>query len=127
MATPAAARKVTIFYEGGSARAPRATIEKLLGPVSLGWARPQTDFFLERRRPYGSRQRTNAAAGEAIMVNFKDGESYTFRITGTHKAFISEVLAKGGESSVASIVSERGTEYGETTQDEGDDGGGIIV
>lgn len=113
MATAPEARKITIFYPGGSARAPRATIEAILGEVTLGWQQPITDTEVERRRPYGSRQKTNAAAGEEMKVVFKNGDVFTVRITGTHTAFIREVLAAGGESTVSQIVSARGTEYGE--------------
>jgi len=116
MPTPAAARKVSIFYPGGSARAPRATIQKVLGTITMGWQAPITDTEVEARRPYGSRQRTGAAAGEAMKVIFKDGDEYTVRITGTHKAFIAQVLAGSAASSVAMIVSERGSEYGERPQ-----------
>lgn len=127
MPTPVAARKLTIFYPGGSCRAPRATLEKLLGTLQLGWQTPITDTEVEARRPYGSRQRTGSAAGEAMRVVFKDGDEYTVRITGTHKAFIAQVLSEGGASSVSQIVSERGTEYGERPQTVGEGGPGPIV
>ena len=101
----------TARYEGGSVTATQAHLEKLFGEVPLVW-KPITDSDFAKRRPYGSRQRVQAVAGEAIQVSFTDGKKLTYRVTGPHKTFLNKVLAGSRGDRVAQVISKRGSIYG---------------
>lgn len=112
MATAPEARLITVRYDGGSVRAPKANIEKLLGDVdsaqeARGWG-PDPG----RRRPYGYRRRTNAAAGRPLKLTFADGETWTYRVTGTVKRFVNRIVRRELGDQVVSIVTPRGAETG---------------
>lgn len=112
MATVADARLVTIRYDGGSVRAPKANLDKLIGSTDAaldarGWG-PEPGA----RRPYGYRRRTNAAAGIPLRLTFADGETWTYRVTGTVKRFVNRIVRRGLGDEVVSIVSPRGAETG---------------
>lgn len=98
---------MTVSYLDGSARAPRGFIEYLFSPQQRVWSRQSGSG----RRPYKTRQRTNAGAGEPMKVVVEGGNAYTVRITGTHAAFIDYVIARAIVP-VLNVYSERGTEYG---------------
>ena len=117
MAVDPKARLNTIAYSKGTVTAPRGLLEYLFGGSSfnsswLASTNPLDNLTGRRRRKYGTRQRSNARAGEPMQLVLKNGEVYTARITGTHTAFINEFLSKGGGVNVANIFSERGTIYG---------------
>lgn len=111
MATATAARLVTVRYDGGSVRATRAAIRKLTGETdaaleSQGWGRAPG-----ARRPYGYRRRTNAAAGTPLKVDFADGETWTYRVTGPIKRFLDRVVRRGLGDEVDMVTSPRGAEF----------------
>jgi hypothetical protein len=108
MAADPKRRNQTVQYDGGTATGAAGLIEFLFGAQQLVWE-GGTDSNL--KRPYGSRQRSNAAAGEPMTVELLDGSTYTLRVTGTHKAFIAK-LVKPAEDKIAQVYSERGTIYG---------------
>lgn len=112
MATASEARLVTVRYDGGSVRAPKANLDKLLG---------DTDAALEARgwgpdpganRPYGYRRKTKAAAGIPLKVTFSDGETWTYRVTGPVKRFVNRIVRRNLGDEVVSIVTPRGAETG---------------
>lgn len=118
MATAPEARTGLVTYEGGSVSAPQANLRLLFPEQTLRWKVPTGTTRNGRRKRARSRQRSNAAAGEALQVVFTSGEIWTFRVTGPHIDFIRAVLANGGESRVLNVWSERGTEYGPEPDDD---------
>lgn len=118
MAVPAAARKTIVVYDGGSIQAPLGVISLLFPTSQLKWRRPSGFSLSGRKRKYGSRQRSNNAAGEAFKVRFKNGDTWTMRVTGKHQRFIEEILETSAGDNVVQIYSERGTIYGPQYIDE---------
>lgn len=112
MATAPEGRLVTVRFQKGSLRAPKANIEKLVSISSAGWVGGPTLEGGQRRRKYGYRRKSNAAAGQAITIDFADGERWTYRLTGTVENFISRLIAPGTNDAVTSITTQRGAEYG---------------
>lgn len=114
MATPAAARRLTVRFPGGYVVAPRATLEALFGNFEANWVPAGGLLPSGRRRKYPSRQASNNATGEPMRVKLTNGEDWTVRLVGNHETFIDLVLAGAGASNVAEIVSQRGTTYAQT-------------
>lgn len=108
MAVDPLRRQYLVTYDKGSVSGARGNIEALFGTVEPTW---QVRTGGPRKRPYGSRQRSNARAGQPMTVVFTDGYQCTVRVTGTHTAFIQQVLARA-EGEISNIYSERGTWYG---------------
>lgn len=112
MATAPEARLRTVRFQDGSVRATKAALDKLLGSTdeaveSRGWG-PVPGF----RRPYGGRNKTNAAAGLPIKLGFADGEVWTYRVTGTVKNFINRVVRRELGDQVVELTTPRGRETG---------------
>lgn len=96
---------ITFVYPGGWVRGAKGLLDYLLGPQVLEWAPTSTG-----RRPYGSRQRANAAAGEVMFIEVADDDVYTVRISSTQAEFIRELVSRA-EGKIEAIWSERGTLY----------------
>ena len=112
MATAPEGRLVTIRFDKGSIRAPKANIE-LLKNISAGnWTPGAVAIPGVRRRKYGYRRKSNAAAGQAIQIDFANGERWTYRLTGTVENFISRIIATGTNEPVTGVTTQRGAEYG---------------
>lgn len=112
MATAPEGRLVTVRFPKGSLRAPKANIEKVVSIASAGWTGGPTLEGGRRRRKYGYRRKSNAAAGQAITIDFADGERWTYRLTGTVENFISRLVAPGSNDAITAITTQRGAEYG---------------
>lgn len=112
------ARRQTVRYRGGSVTATLGAIQKLLGQKTLGWSNPITDTEVEKRRPYASRRTSRSAAGTPAIVTFLDGEQWTYRVTGTQKAFVGEMIGAIGGEGVAEIKFQRKTKYAPEPQDQ---------
>lgn len=112
MATAPNARLITIRYQGGSVRAPKANIEYLAGGVELSWAGLALTGGGGAGRPYGYRRKANASAGQPVKVIFNNGEDYTFRVTGGVKNLINFMLSRSTLNNVQQIVTQRGSEFG---------------
>jgi hypothetical protein len=98
----------TISYPGGTVTAPLGLLKFIFGDVVPVWTRgPQGGG----RRPYGSRQRSNAAAGEPIKLRLVGGKVYTVRVTGEHWRFIDQILANSS-GTIVEAYSQRGSIYG---------------
>lgn len=108
MAADILRRNMTVNYTKGSCTGAAGLIEFLFGPQDLVWGGGEDG---PRKRPYGSRQRSNAAAGEPIVIELTGGDQYTVRVTGTHKRFITEVCIPN-QDKIEQVYSERGTIYG---------------
>ena len=100
----------TIIYTGGTATAPKGVIGAIFPSTSPSWF-PNGSSGIGKR-PFGSRQRDSRRAGEDIYVRFLSGSVFAVRVTGTHKAFLTNLLMLGNVTSVLQVWSERGTIYG---------------
>jgi hypothetical protein len=108
MAIDPNAMQQTISYPGGTVTGALGLLKYIFGDVVPVWTRgPQGGG----RRPYGSRQRSNAAAGEPIKLRLITGEIYSVRVTGEHWRFIDQVIANSS-GTISEVYSERGTIYG---------------
>jgi hypothetical protein len=112
MATNPQGRLVTIRYEKGSIRGPKANIEKLKSISTGSWTPGADPIPGIRRRKYGYRRKSNAAAGQSIQIEFADGERWSYRLTGTVENFISRIIATGTNDAVVGVTTQRGAEYG---------------
>ena len=111
MAAVKEARLVTVRFDEGSVRATRAAVDKLLGSALSPSTGPSWGPVPGARRPYGHRRVTNSAAGSPLSLRFEDGEVWTYRVTGTIKNFIDQVLKLEGAGTVISVTSPRGAEF----------------
>lgn len=96
-------------FSGGFIRGAKGLLDYLFGDLDLQWQ--TTGQSGNRRRPFGSRQRSNSAAGQPMKIRLDTGEVYTVRTTSTQKTFIAEVIRAAGPK-VVEVWSERGTSYG---------------
>lgn len=111
MAIDPLARELTVKYSGGSIRGARGNIVFLLGDLPVSWAGLSAGGAGGFRRPYGYRRASNAAAGQPIKVTFSTGEEAVYRVTGTVKRFIQEVLSKTSGLRISKIESQRGAQW----------------
>lgn len=105
----------TIVYPGGTATGIGGLIDYLFGEVELAWAATNPGPNVPgqpKKRKYASKQASNAAAGEPIRLRLDTGDLYTLRVTGTHTAFIDQLILSGASVKVEQVFSERGTKYG---------------
>lgn len=112
MATNPQGRLVTARFQKGSIRAPKANIELLKSITAGGWSSGLPPIPGVKRRKYGYRRKSNASAGQAIQVDFDNGERWTYRLTGTVENFIARIIATGTNEPVTGITTQRGAEYG---------------
>lgn len=112
MAMDPGRRKISLGFSGGYIYGAKGLLEHLFGSLTVSW-RPVRDAGL-RKRPYGSRQRSNAAAGELIFLRLTDGSVYSVRTTATHRVFLDELILHARDK-VLGAWSQRGTLYGPTT------------
>lgn len=108
MARVPGAEIVQYGFNGGYIRGPKGLIEFLFGTLDFAWTTASGDG--RYKRPYGSRQRSNAAAGQVMKLKLSTGEVYSVRTTSTQKAFLSEVISSAGNK-IDEVWSERGTIY----------------
>ena len=116
MALEPLAKKITVRFPNGSVAASMAAINKLIGTQVLGWNAPITDSDFLKRRPYGSTRVSRASAGAAALVTFRDGSTWTYRVTGTQKNFLRYFLQDSDSDNVVSIKFPRKTRYGSVPQ-----------
>ena len=100
----------TVVYTGGTLTAPKGVIGAIFPGTSPSWF-PNGSSGIGKR-PFGSVQRNSRRAGEDLFVRFSSGSVFTVRVTGTHKAFLTNLLMKGQVGAVLQVWSERGTVYG---------------
>lgn len=116
MAMDPGRRKIILGFSGGYIYGAKGLLEYLFGDLTVSW-RPVRDAG-PRKRPYGSRQRSNAAAGELIFLRLNNGQVYSVRTTATHRDFLDELVSHA-RSKVIAAWSQRGTIYGPTTAELG--------
>jgi hypothetical protein len=109
------ARLVTLGFEGGTVRLSQGLYDALFGAAEPTWGGGTTATTQSGRRryKYGTRQRTSAAAGKQIMLDLKNGETYSVRVTGVVVQFIDSIVSKSGDK-IARIYTRRGQEYAPT-------------
>jgi hypothetical protein len=90
----------------------RGLLEYIFGSLNLTWG--PTRPAGPRRRPYGSRQRTNAAAGQPMFLQLDTGQIYSVRITSTQSSFLDQITTRAA-GKVLRVWSQRGTDYGRKT------------
>jgi hypothetical protein len=64
------------------------------------------------KRPFGSKQADNRAAGRLLKLVLSDGSTFSVRITGTDTKFLQTFLGAGNVSNVSMVYTEAGTIYG---------------
>jgi hypothetical protein len=111
MAMDPGRRMITLGFSGGYIYGAKGLLEYLFGSLTVSW-RPVRDAG-PRKRPYGSRQMSNAAAGEVIFLRLVNGQIYSLRTTATHRDFLDELILHARDK-VLAAWSQRGTLYGPT-------------
>lgn len=115
MARSEGAEIVQYGFDGGYVRGPRGLLEFLFGELEFRWESATADG--RGKRPYGSRQRSNAAAGQVMKLKLATGEVYSVRTTSTQKSFIRELISNS-QFKISEVWSERGTAYGRKKAEE---------
>ena len=106
-----------ISYSGGTVAAAQGLLEFLFGDLAPAWGVGgigQTQLGRKRYK-YGTRQKTNAAAGQSVFLDCGDMGVYSVRVTGNIVDFIDKVIQYTG-SKVKRAYTRRGTIYGPTSQ-----------
>jgi hypothetical protein len=106
MASDPGREQRTYTFSGGWIRGAKGLLDYLFGSVPTEWGTVRTG-----RRPYGSRQRSNAAAGQVMFLELDNGEVYTVRTSATQTKFLNEIISRA-PSKIQQVWSERGTLYG---------------
>ena len=109
MASNPNAKLRTLTTSKGTITGAKGLMDHLFGAQDTEWG--TTGIFGNRKRPYRSRQRSNARAGEVMFMELTSGDVYSVRSTMAQKDFISEVIRQAG-GKVEEVWSERGTQYG---------------
>jgi hypothetical protein len=112
------ARTMTLSYTGGTVSAAQGLLEYLFGEQAAptwGGGSIGTTQLGRKRYKYGTRQKTNAAAGQSVFLDCGDDGVYSVRVTGNIVDFIDKVVAKTGET-VKRAYTRRGTIYGPTSE-----------
>lgn len=99
----------TLTTSKGTITGAKGLMDHLFGPQDTEWG--TAGLFANSRRPYRSRQRSNARAGEVMFLELTSGEVYSVRSTMPQKDFLAEVIRQAG-TKVEEVWSERGTQYG---------------
>ena len=118
MATDPKARTMTVAYEGGTVSAALGLLQYLFGNLEPAWGAGSvgTTQTGRKRYKYGSRQKSNAAAGKQVFLDLTDGKTYSVRVTGNVVDFVDAILPKTGNT-VARVYTRRGSEYAPTLED----------
>lgn len=104
------ARLVTLSYPGGTVTATRGLIDYLFPTRTPSWL-PNGESG-KGKRPFGSKQADNRAAGRLLKLKLKDGSTFSIRVTGTDTKFLQSFLAAGRVDNVEMVYTEAGTMYG---------------
>jgi hypothetical protein len=106
------ARIGIVAFSTGTAQATIGLLKFLFGVENPSWSANSaaTTERGRRRYRYGTRQKSNAAAGKQVILDLTDGGSYSVRVTGPIVDFISEVVSKSGDR-VVRAYTRRGTVY----------------
>jgi hypothetical protein len=111
------ARTMVVSYTGGTVAAAQGLLEFLFGDLNPSWGGGSigTTQLGRKRYKYGTRQKTNAAAGQSVFLDCGDEGIYSVRVTGNVVDFIDKVVSKTGDK-VKRAFTRRGSVYGPTTE-----------
>jgi hypothetical protein len=110
MAVDPKAKQVTVTYPGGTVTATRGLMDFLFPSRIPSWL-PNGESGVGKR-PFGSKQADNRAAGRLLKLVLSDGSTFSVRITGTDTKFLQTFLGAGNVSNVSMVYTEAGTIYG---------------
>ena len=115
MASDPKARITTVSYEGGTVSGAIGLLEWLFQVSKPSWGAGSigTTQTGRKRYKYGSRQRSNAAAGQEVFLDLGENGVYTVRVTGNVVDFMNAILPKTGER-VKRAYTRRGSVYAPT-------------
>lgn len=113
MASDPKARRMTLSYQGGTVTGALGLLEYLFGETEPVWGGGSTATTPtgQRRYKYGTRQRSNAAAGKQIFIDCGIDGVYSVRVTGDVVDFVEKVVQAAG-SKIKQIWTRRGSVYG---------------
>lgn len=110
MATNPENKTMTVSYEGGTVTGARGLLTWLFPPLAFQWT-PQGVEGNNRRRKYGTIQRSNARAGRVHYLVTDDGETYSVRVTGSTTKFLDKIIANVDSSRLKAVYTHSGTKY----------------
>ena len=115
MASDPKARTMVVSYTGGTVAAAQGLLEYLFGAQEPSWGAGSigTTQLGRKRYKYGSRQRSNAAAGDQVFLDCGEEGVYSVRVTGDIVDFIDKMLPNTG-TKVKRAYTRRGSIYGPT-------------
>jgi hypothetical protein len=118
MASDPKARTAVLSYSGGTVSGALGLLEFLFGEVQASWQPNSTSESQtgRKRYKYGTRFKSNAAAGQQVFIDLGEVGTYALRVTGTVTDFIDAILPKTGDK-VKRIYTRRGSVYGPTFAD----------
>jgi hypothetical protein len=101
---------LTVSYAGGTVTGARGLIEWLLPPFALKWTRTAAEGN-NRKRKYGTLQRSSARAGRVHHLITVDGQRFSVRVTGSTQKFLDAVIANAADSKLKAVHTQSGTKY----------------
>ena len=110
MATNPENRTQTIAYKGGTVTGARGLLTWILPPIALSWT-PQGVEGNNRKRKYGTLQRSSARPGRVHYLVTHDGDTYSVRVTGPTQKFIDIIVANAADSKIKAVYTKSGTKF----------------
>jgi len=104
------AKLVTVAYRGGTVTGTRGLMDYLFPGRTPSWL-PNGESGTGKR-PFGSRQADNRAAGRLLKLVLTEGGTFSVRVTGTDTSFLQAFLGSGNVDNVSMVYTEAGTIYG---------------
>lgn len=117
MAKDPKARRMTVAYSKGTVTASLGLLGYLFGDSQPSWGEGSigTTARGRRRYKYGSKQKSNAAAGKEVFLDLGEDGVYCVRVTGDVIDFVDRVASKAG-TKVKRMYTRRGTIYAPTLE-----------
>ena len=101
---------LTVSYSGGTVTGARGLVEWLLPPFALKWTRTAAEGN-NRRRKYGTIQRSSARPGRVHYLVTNDGETFSVRVTGSTQKFLDEIISNAVDSKLKMVYTQSGTKH----------------
>lgn len=115
MAMDPLARETTVAFTGGTVTGAIGLLQWLFGTSQPTWGAGSigTTQLGRKRYKYGTRQKSNAAAGKQVFLDCGPEGTYGVRVSGDVVDFIDAILPSTGDK-VKRVYTRRGTEYAPT-------------
>lgn len=114
MASDPKARNATVAYTGGHMTGAIGLLEWMFEEQpTWGAGNVGTTQLGRKRYKYGTRQRSNAAAGRQVFLDFGSSGTYSVRVSGDVVDFMDKIVPKIG-SKLKRAYTRRGTIYAPT-------------